>query len=78
MMYLLKFVTMGRGSMKKIIDRIFEPFVTTKLAQGGMGLGLPFVYSIMQAHNARISGGNSEDGGAAFQLVFPATSLPGG
>lgn len=68
----------GSGLDEGITDKLFEPFVTTKSARGGMGLGLSYVYSIVEAHNARIEGRNNDYRGATFRLEFPVTSLPGG
>ena len=69
----------GVGLADEVVDNLFEPFITTKLSRGGMGLGLSYVYSIVRAHGAHIAGRNNDNGGATFQLRFqPLTDLKGG
>lgn len=61
---------LGEGIPPEIKDRIFEPFTTTK--EGGTGLGLPLVLSIVAAHNGVIEfdskGGKS---GTTFIMRLP-------
>lgn len=40
----------GKGISSEIVNRVFEPFVTTKRGQGGSGLGLNIVYNIVTQH----------------------------
>ena len=58
----------GPGIPKDLIDRIFEPFVTTN--RNGTGLGLSIAKRIVTAHKGRISV-SSVPGGTVFQVVFP-------
>lgn len=46
------------------VDRIFEPFYTTK--EGGMGMGLSICKSIVDAHEGRIFATSREDGSGAI------------
>jgi CheY-like chemotaxis protein len=62
----------GRGISPAMADRIFLPFVTDKLAQGGTGLGLSVTYSIVQVHGGEIFFKNREGGaGTAFTVRLP-------
>nr|WP_281720697.1 ATP-binding protein [Nitrosomonas nitrosa] len=54
-------------------ERVFEPFVTSKVK--GMGLGLSISRSIVAAHGGRLWAANSEAGGAMFCFTLPADSI---
>ncbi|TLX47375.1 PAS domain-containing sensor histidine kinase [Pseudoalteromonas phenolica] len=62
----------GGGVCSSVIQTIFEPFVTTKLAANGTGLGLSVVKGILDDHLATIAMTNNELG-ASFVITFPAT-----
>jgi PAS domain S-box-containing protein len=62
----------GSGITSDIVDRIFEPFFSTK-AQG-TGMGLAICRSIVETHNGRISASNAPKGGACFQFTVRAQS----
>lgn len=59
----------GTGIESSTLERIFEPFVTTK--QSGLGLGLSICRSIITAHGGRIWAHNNPDGGATFGFAIP-------
>ncbi len=59
----------GPGIETDLMDRIFEPFVTTK--QQGLGLGLSISRSILSAHNGSLLARNNEGQGATFYMVLP-------
>jgi two-component system nitrogen regulation sensor histidine kinase GlnL len=63
----------GKGIPEELLDKIFNPFVTTK--HKGSGLGLAICRGIMDSHKATIRAENNPDGfGAALILEFPVTS----
>lgn len=59
----------GRGIAAEDLERIFEPFMTTK-AQG-MGLGLVVCRTIICAHGGQIWASNNPDGGACLYFTLP-------
>jgi len=60
----------GTGIRPEDLERIFEPFVTTK-AQG-MGLGLAVCHTIVKAHSGRLWAVNNPNGGATVTVELPA------
>jgi CheY-like chemotaxis protein len=60
----------GIGIPKSQLDKIFDPYFTTK--QKGSGIGLTVAYSIVNKHNGYISAESSPDG-TTFHLYLPAT-----
>ncbi len=59
----------GPGLPAGAEDQLFEPFYTTK--PHGMGMGLPIVRSIVEAHGGRVNVGVHVERGAAFEVVLP-------
>lgn len=59
----------GPGIDPKQVQRIFNPFYTTK--HTGTGLGLAIVHRIAEAHGGHVTVGSSASGGAAFVLSIP-------
>ena len=64
----MRFVDNGPGFDKELLDRIFEPYATTK--ERGTGLGLGIVKRIVEGHGGKISAGNHSDGGAEITIEF--------
>jgi len=60
----------GTGIPPALIDRLFEPFVTTK--SDGLGLGLSICRTIVTAHGGRLWAENNADRGASIHCVLPA------
>lgn len=61
----------GAGIPEKLMQKVFAPFVTSKRALGGSGLGLPVARSIMEMHHGTIQLENIKPGGARATLIFP-------
>jgi C4-dicarboxylate-specific signal transduction histidine kinase len=59
----------GTGIDSKIIDRIFDPFYTTK--SHGMGMGLSICRSIVETHRGRLLASSQVGQGSIFRLVLP-------
>ncbi len=60
----------GAGIPLADLERIFEPFVTTK--SNGLGLGLSICRSIVEAHGGRLWATNNADRGATLHCELPA------
>jgi two-component system C4-dicarboxylate transport sensor histidine kinase DctB len=61
----------GPGIPAEMIDRIFDPFVTTKPVGKGLGLGLSITYGIVQDFQGRIHAANRPEGGAEVVIELP-------
>jgi two-component system NtrC family sensor kinase len=61
----------GTGISAQIIDKIFQPFFTTKPTKEGTGLGLSISYDIVKAHGGDIKVGSKEMEEAVFMVTLP-------
>ena len=61
----------GLGISSKLLDKIFQPFFTTKPTGEGTGLGLSLSYDIIKAHGGQIRVESGENEGASFIVVLP-------
>ena len=61
----------GPGIPQKILDKIFQPFFTTKPTGQGTGLGLSLSYDIVKAHGGELRVETKEGEGSEFIIVLP-------
>ena len=62
----------GNGIPHNIVDKIFQPFFTTKPTGQGTGLGLSLSYDIIKAHGGEIKMESKEGEGTEFVIQLPA------
>ncbi len=62
----------GRGVDPVIADKIFDPFVTSRQAEGGTGLGLSITFNLIEANGGKITFLSKEGEGTIFTVTFPA------
>jgi PAS domain S-box-containing protein len=61
----------GGGMTRPVIDRLFEPFFTTRRDTGGTGLGLSVSYGLIQEHQGVIGVLSRPDIGTRFSVFLP-------
>jgi len=61
----------GNGIPQKVLDKIFQPFFTTKPTGQGTGLGLSLSYDIIKAHGGEIKVETKEHEGSEFIIKLP-------
>ena len=61
----------GIGMDKAILDRIFDPFYTTKDIGKGTGLGLSMAYGIVKSHHGGIEVDSAPGEGTTFRIILP-------
>jgi C4-dicarboxylate-specific signal transduction histidine kinase len=61
----------GNGIPEKALDKIFQPFFTTKPTGQGTGLGLSLSYDIIKAHNGELKVKTKEKEGTVFIILLP-------
>jgi two-component system NtrC family sensor kinase len=69
----LEFHDSGPGIRE--VNRIFDPFYTTKSVGKGTGLGLSICYGIIKEHGGDIRAFNHVKGGAVLQIVLPSAAI---
>jgi signal transduction histidine kinase len=62
----------GTGIPQKALDKIFQPFFTTKPTGQGTGLGLSLSYDIVKAHGGELKVETKEGEGSTFIIQLPA------
>jgi signal transduction histidine kinase len=60
----------GNGISKNVLDKIFQPFFTTKPAGEGTGLGLSLCYDVIKAHGGEIKVETKEGEGSEFIMIL--------
>ena len=61
----------GPGIPQHILDKIFQPFFTTKPTGQGTGLGLSLSYDIVKAHGGELKVETKEGEGSTFIIQIP-------
>jgi signal transduction histidine kinase len=61
----------GNGIPEKVLDKIFQPFFTTKPTGQGTGLGLSLSYDIVKAHGGELKVETEEGEFAEFVILIP-------
>ncbi len=61
----------GNGIPQKVLDKIFQPFFTTKPTGQGTGLGLSLSYDIVKAHGGELKVETKEGDGSEFIILLP-------
>jgi signal transduction histidine kinase len=62
----------GGGIPQKVLDKIFQPFFTTKPTGQGTGLGLSLSYDIVKAHGGELRVETKEGEGSEFIILLPS------
>ena len=68
---MVEFADTGTGIPPEALDKIFEPFYTTKAPGRGTGLGLTICYGIVEENGGRISVDSQPGQGTTFRLFVP-------
>ncbi len=61
----------GHGMSPEVLERIYEPYYTTKKMNQGTGLGLSVVHGIIQSHGGMISVQSEIGKGTSFEVYIP-------
>jgi signal transduction histidine kinase len=67
----IKVADNGNGIPQKVLDKIFQPFFTTKPTGQGTGLGLSLSYDIIKAHGGELKVETKEGEYAEFKILLP-------
>jgi PAS domain S-box-containing protein len=74
---LLTFTDTGQGMDEKTLERIFEPFFSTKDPGSGTGLGLSMVLGIIKNHDGHIRCHSKPGEGTVFEVYWPVRESEG-
>jgi C4-dicarboxylate-specific signal transduction histidine kinase len=67
----LRIADSGHGLAPSVLERLFQPFFSTKTAGRGLGLGLPLSRDVMREMGGDLAASNGPDGGAVFEVLVP-------
>jgi two-component system, NtrC family, sensor kinase len=67
----IKVADNSNGILQKILDKIFQPFFTTKPTGQGTGLGLSLSYDIIKAHGGELKVETKGGKGSEFIIKLP-------
>lgn len=73
--FVLSIADTGKGIAEDAIDKIFEPFYTTKDIGKGCGLGLTIVGEVVKAYEGRVEVESELNKGTVFTLTFPVERI---
>jgi signal transduction histidine kinase len=71
----VRFADTGCGIAPKHLDRIFEPFYTTRADEGGTGLGLAISYRIVERHQGKLTVESTLGKGTTFFIRLPLSAV---
>ncbi len=71
----ITFLDTGPGIPEEHMDKLFQPFFTTKDPGEGVGLGLSVTYGIVKDHGGEIEVRNRKGAGAEFRIILPARGI---
>ena len=63
----------GIGMSQETIEKVFQPFFTTKPTGQGTGLGMSLAYDIVKAHGGELKVESEEGEGSSFRIMLPST-----
>lgn len=75
---MIEFRDDGPGMSQDVVERIFDPFFSTKPFGTGRGIGLTAVQAALRDQRGWLSVDSVEGAGATFRLLLPVMSAPGG
>ncbi|HET6924096.1 MAG TPA: HAMP domain-containing sensor histidine kinase, partial [Anaeromyxobacteraceae bacterium] len=73
---MLRVVDRGHGIAADRLERLFDAFKSTKRTGAHIGMGLPNVKRIVEAHGGRITVASEIERGSTFQIALPASEAP--
>jgi len=73
---LLEVTDTGCGMTPDVMEKIFEPYFTTKETGSGTGLGLAVVHGIIKRNNWYLSVSSNPGSGSSFKVYFPVFKKP--
>jgi PAS domain S-box-containing protein len=72
----LRVTDTGIGMAREVLERVYDPFFTTKPLGEGTGLGLAIAYGIVHRHGGRIEVRSHEGRGTTAEVLLPRTPAP--